>query len=66
VASRSSRPSPKLLLAADSFPPIPSIDDRRALADWAQDVVGQLVDALNVTFAGVTDALAFKPDKISR
>lgn len=55
-----------LPLAADSLPPIPNVDDRRALTDWAQDVVGQLVDALNVTFDGVTDTVAFIPGKTSR
>jgi hypothetical protein len=50
-----------LPVTADSLPPIPNVSDGRALTDWAHDVVGQLVDALNVTFAEVTDAVRLVP-----
>jgi hypothetical protein len=50
-----------LPVTADSLPAMPNVSDRRALTDWAHSVVGQLVDALNVTFAEVTDAVRLTP-----
>ncbi len=38
----------------------------RALSDWAHGVVGEFVDALNTTFAGVTDAVTLAPNRTLR
>jgi hypothetical protein len=34
--------------------------------DWAEHMVGELVEALNATFAGVTSTVALIPDTPSR
>lgn len=44
----------------------PNTGDRRALTERAYGVVGELVDALNATFAGVTDTVTLVPTKGSR
>jgi hypothetical protein len=40
---------------------MPTSADGRALTDWAQEVVGDLVGALNVRFDGVTETVALVP-----
>ncbi len=49
----------------DNLAPIPTSADRRALTDWAHEVVSDLVDALNVTFDRVTDTVTL-PEGRSR
>jgi hypothetical protein len=40
---------------------MPTSADGRALTDWAQEVVGDLVGALNVRFDRVTETVALVP-----